>query len=380
MIIYIIVLLICFIPEFITELKSKNGKLLIVIIVGLFICFGYMNGSDWRYYEEFYYSIDLNYPFNNIPFEYGFYFYILLFRYLNFDFWTFFIFTKIILYIINIHFLLKYQKEHFYISFSIYIFLFGLSLYIDNPMRTLIASTIFLFSYKHLEAGNIKTYFFIVLLASSFHIVALLFITLYWLLRKRFVTSTLIISFVLFNIILWIFDTGIKNIFTLNSGIPFVDNKLNFYFSDGSSGNIYTENRIVSFGLIVRYVLFYFVLISRKHIEEKYGLIFFNLVISGFFFYRLAIGIPIFERFELFVVIPFCVAIASTIISFKPNSKLIYKLSLYLLVLILMVKNITMDYKYIPYTNYLIYTFQGKKLSFDERSSYNFVNSPYKKK
>lgn len=380
MLVYLVLLIVSFVPEFIPKFNTNKYKLLVISIIGLVICFGYTNGSDWRYYEEFYNDIDLAYPFYEIPFEYGYYFLMLSFRYLNFDFWTFFIFTKIVLYIINIHFLLKYQKEHFYISFSIYIFLFGLSLYIDNPMRTLIASTIFLFSYKHLEAGNIKTYFFIVLLASFFHIVSLLFITLYWLVRKRFGTQTLVISFILFNIILWIFDTGIKNIFAINTGIPFIDNKLNFYFADGASGNVYIENRIVSFGLIARYILFYFVLISRKHIEEKFGFIFFNLIISGFFFYRLAIGIPIFERFELFVVIPFCVAISSTIISFKANSKLIYKLSLYLLMLVLMVKNITMDYKYIPYTNYLIYTIQGKKLSYDERSSYNFLNSPYNKK
>lgn len=380
MLIYFIVLLICFIPEFITEFKSKKGKILIITTVGLFICFGYMVGSDWRAYEEIYYATDLSRPFDNIPSEYGYYLYMLLFRFFNIDFWTFFIFTKIITYLICIYFILKYQTEHFYLSFTLFIFFYGISLFIDNPMRTLLAATIFLFSYRYLENRNLRGYLIITILASMFHIVTIVMIPFYWLTQYNLKTRTIIISFLTINIILWLFDRQLRDIFSIETGIPYLDARLSFYFSEGSSGKIYTENRIISIGLLVRFVFFILLMLSRKKIETKFGIIFFNMVVFSFFLYRLGIGIPIFERLEFYLCIPFSIAMIDILNSLTIKSRPLYKASLFLLISLSTFKNITLDYKYIPYSNYLSYIFQYQKPSFEERSNYNFIHSPYRKK
>lgn len=379
MIIYFAILFLCLFSEFIQEFKSKEWRFLVIVVVGIFLCFGYMSGSDWRGYEELYNSIDTNNPFEFITCEYGYYFYMFIFRLLNIDFWTFFILTKIILYLISISYILKYQNKNFYLTLSFFISFFGLSLFIDNPMRTLIAASIYLFSIKYIEKRDLKRYLLVVVFASLFHITVLIMLPLYWLVNLNFKTRSIIITYIAINILLWVFNGYFRALFSIQSGIPYIDSRLAFYFSDDSSGTIYSENRIISLGLLVRFLLFTILVLSRKKIVDKYGNVFFNLAVFSFFFHRLGISIPIFGRFLFYISIPFCISMIDLKNSFTLKSRKLYLVFLLFIIFFTTFKLITFDYKYIPYTNYLTYIFEQPKPTYEERSNYNFKYSPYKK-
>jgi hypothetical protein len=338
-----------------------------------------MTGSDWRVYEEFYNSME-SYSLENIPFEYGFYYYLMFFKSLNIEFWNFFIVTKVLLFLIWAYFLLKFQNRYFYISFSFFLVFFGLSFFIDNPMRTLIAATFFLFSYKHLQNNNFIKYLIIVLIASLFHVTSLILIPFFWISKINLKSYLILFIFLVFNLGMWILDSKLRSLFLFETGIPHLDTRFNFYFGDGATGNIYTEGKLFSLGLIIRFIFLCLFLFSRNKIQARFGSIFFNLAIFSLFFYRLGIGIPIFERFEFYFCIPFCVLIAEIINNFSVRSRSFYFISIFLLSITSLFKSISSEYKYIPYSNYLFYIFDNQKPSFEERENYNFKNSPYRKK
>lgn len=378
MVIYILLFFVCLLPEFVPKLDSNRTRVFVITFVGIILCFSYMNGSDWRGYEEMYNIIDLESPFENVNIEYGYYMYMLMYRYLTIDFWIFFIITKVIVYIITIKYILKYQKENVYFTLAFFIGFYGLSLFIDNPMRTLIAGTIILFSFRYIESGRLFNYILIISLASLFHMVSIVMIPIYWLVKKKFDSKSIILIYIVVNVVLWVFDQQFRSLLLLNTGNEYINSRLAFYFAENSTGSIYTENRIISLGLLVRFFLFALLIMSRSKIESNFGHVFFNIVVFDFYFHRLGISIPILGRPEFYVCLPFCIAIVNIANSFNFQSKRFYISFLLILTLYSAIKIITFDYKFIPYTNYLSFIFKEKP-SFEERSNYNFYNSPYNK-
>lgn len=378
MYLYFTALILCLISQYASQLKSKYWRIFVIIVIGLFLCFGYMCGSDWRGYEEMYYSLDIKNPFEIVKCEYGYYIYMFIFRLFSIDFWIFFILTKIILYIITINYILRYSYEKFFLTLSFFIAFFGLSLFIDNPMRTMIAGSIFLYAIEYIKKKDLKKYLLIVFFASFFHITILIMIPLFWLVKLKLKSWVIISTYILINITLWTFDETFRNIFLQQSGIPYIDSRLSFYFLDGSGGNIYAQNRNFSIGLLLRFLLFIILMFSKEKIVARHGHILFNLVVFGFFFHRLGISIPIFGRFLFYVCIPFCILMIDLKNSFTAKSQKFYLTFLIIIIFSTTYKFITFDYKYIPYSNYLQYIFNDKKPSFDERSMYNYRYSPYK--
>lgn len=87
-----------------------------VVLLCLFLCFGYMTGTDWRVYEDIYTHINFNNLFYNYFQEPGYYIYMLPFRFFNIDFFVFFIFTKVLCYISIINKLITYCEQYRYIG------------------------------------------------------------------------------------------------------------------------------------------------------------------------------------------------------------------------------------------------------------------------
>lgn len=377
MLLYFGIVLICIILDYVSVFRHEKIKIAVSLLVSIFLCFGYMTGSDWRTYELMYYDVDIKEPLK-AQIEWGYHVYMLLFRLLSIDFWSFFIFTKVILYSIIVRFILLYNKDKFYITLAFFISFFGLSLFIDNPMRNLIAVSIFLFSIKYIIQRKLFKYMLIILFASLFHISTLLLFPIYWLVNFDFGKKKLIIVYVVFNILLWLFDSQLKALFNFETGIPFIDSKISFYFGDDGTGDTYTENRIFSLGLMVRFLLFFILVYSEKQIKDRFGFVFFNLVILSFFLHRLGIGIPLFARFLLFVSVPFSIVMIELVNSFEKKSRPFYLGFIISIIFYTTFTIITIDYKYIPYSNYLTYVLNKEKPSYYERSMYNFRNSPYK--
>ena len=375
--VYLLILLICLIPNSSVQNRVARLRPIVIFIVGIFLCFGYMTGSDWRAYEQAYDSLDPRDPFVGAGQEYGYLLYMSLFRAMSVDFWTFFILTKVMAYLVIVRYLLKLKSDHINLAFALFVSMYGLSLFIDNPMRMLIAAAIYSFAFRCIEERRPATYLGFVGIASAFHITTLALAPLYWLTRRRLSVWSVVLFYVAANVLLWTLDGPLREIFKIDTGIDYIDMRTNYYFGDSSFGTVYSENRVLSLGLIIRFILFALFVMSKNGVERKYGHVFFNLVLFAFVSHRLAISVPIFGRFEFYLCVPFCIAMVEIGKSMSKELEYPYYGAVALLAASAMMAIVTYDYKYIPYSNYLSYCLDDPKPSFEERSWHNFVNSPY---
>jgi hypothetical protein len=377
MTLYFLPIILAFVFYSIKELK--HSKLTLYIFTGylcVFLCFGYMTGSDWRSYEPIYNEIDFNNLFYNYFFEPGYYIYMLIFKFLKIGFWPFFIFTKVIIFIVFVKIIINLQGNYIYPILMFFIPYYGYYLFIDNPMRNLIAIAIFLISIKYIHEKKIWKYLACILLASSFHFSAIILFPLYWVLDKRISNGIWIFLFIIFNI--FFASRQFLILFVkIFSFLPYVETKIATYLIENSQ---YAMGRIFSVGSLI-FILFFILLIcSRKYFDSIYmGNIIFNSAIIFLLFYRLATTIEIFSRFQLYFSIFFVMAIISLIQIFTKESRHIYISFLLILSLLTCYKKVTQDYRYVPYTNYLVYLVSDEFPTYDTRSNYNYIHSPYKR-
>lgn len=376
MILYISSFILCLLFRYIKQTQSSvKFFCFYCCFLCLFLCFGYMCGSDWRGYEIMYNRIDLDNLFSDYYAEPGYYIYMLGFKYLKIDFWIFFIFTKVVVFFIIVKALIKYSDKEKYIAFMYFIPWYGFYLFIDNPMRNLIAISIFIFAVKYIVHQKLFIYCGLICLASLFHTSAIIFLPFYFIANKKIKNFWFVLLFVLFNVFFASKDFLVDFIDYIAGGIPYVSAKLNSYIVNES---IYAEGRLLSFGMIFHILFFVVLLLKRRNIESyENGIIIFNSAIIYLLFYRLATTIEIFARFQLYLCVFFCAAIALLSSMFNLRSKIIY--TLYLLLLAFVGSNrIYADFRYIPYSNYLEYVIKGYFPSYNERDNYNLKHSPCK--
>ena len=346
-----------------------------LVLLCLFLCFGYMTGTDWRAYEQIYKQINFNNLFYNYFQEPGYYIYMLPFRFFNVDFFVFFIFTKILCYIAIVSKLLTYCDKYKYIGLMYFIPCWGFYLFIDNPMRNLIAVSISLYAIKYLLKRKPIPYFTIVIIAMTFHTSACVMLPAYFFMHKNLSTKKIVILYITINVLFAnraILAVIISNVFGF---IPYVAGKINSYIE---SSNIEGAGRVISLGFIIFFTFFVLLCYYKKQIYEiKNGKVIWNGAITFLLLYRLATTIEVFMRFQIFYMVFFIASISYLTYYFSEQSKKIYVS--YLLVLsIIGCSRIFSTYRYIPYTNYLTYALKGEFPSYSFRSAYNHNNSPYK--
>ena len=334
-----------------------------------------MTGTDWRVYEDIYTHINFNNLFYNYFQEPGYYIYMLPFRFFNIDFFVFFIFTKVICYIAIVSKLLTYCEKYKYIGLMYFIPCYGFYLFIDNPMRNLIAVSIILYAVKYLLERKPIQYFSIVIIAMTFHTSACIMIPAYFYMHKALSTKKIIILYIAINVVFanrTILALIISNIF---GSIPYIAGKINSYIESSNSEG---AGRVISLGFIIFFTFFVLLCFYKNQIYKiKNGKLIWNGAITFLLLYRLATTIEVFMRFQLFYMIFFVAGISYLTHFFTEQSKKIY-ISYLLVLAIIGYSRIFSTYRYIPYTNYLTYALKGEFPSYSYRSAYNHNNSPYK--
>src|SRR5690606_37526463 len=211
-----------------------------------------------------------DFGFDLLGFEPGFVMMMKVFSFVEVDFWWFFIILKLICFYLFLNRIKDYLPTNFFNGVGLFLSFFGLYLFIDCPLRNLIAVTIALYSIPYLINKNFKIFLLIVLIASLFHISSLVLIILYFVSSFNASKKKIIISYFLFYLVLAIFNTSIVNTIVDSLGnIPFVGLKINNYFGEDnefSSGNVFT------FGLLLRSLLFIILVTKKDIIIKKYGL------------------------------------------------------------------------------------------------------------
>jgi hypothetical protein len=330
---------------------------------------------DWRTYERFYNTL-INSEGKALLYllflrmEPGYALYNYIFAKMGVPFWYFFIFTKVVVFFIIMKSLEYFSpRRTFFLSLQFLTAIFLYAVFINDPMRNLIAVAIFLCAMKSLIEGKFIPYFIWTILAISFHFSAIILILLYVLRKTYFNTSILVLFYIFINILFsnrTILFTVARNIFFF---IPFIARKIESY------AEVY-DGKIVSFGLLLHTMFFILFLIFRKRIESiRHGKLIFTFSVIYIFIFRLALTITVAGRFRYYVCPFFAISIGIIINAFSKDMKWIYAMSICILSIILCFNNITTDSRFIPYTNYLFYI--NNEMSFNERDYYNDNNSPY---
>lgn len=372
MFIYFFLLILSLLTHYIPKAQKTTAELFIVLILGIFFCSGYMTGSDWRNYEICYEDATWNALFNPSRYlEPGYYFYMLLAKSIGLSFWPFFIITKFILYIINVRYIYKYTKEYFPLALSFFLFVFGLYLFIDNPMRNFIANTIYLYAFPLIFKRKFLSYCGLVLLATSFHYSSVILLVFYGMSHK-ISTKNIVFAYICVNV-LFVFDASLFIDFLLKLGI--FEQKLHFYFLMENEAGTGTT---LSFRLIFFIIIFCFLIRYREYIEKRpYGVILFNGAILYLFIFRVALSFGILFRYGFFFALHFSIAVFMFLPVLKTQMRVMYKFAIFLLISYSTFSIINSNKVYIPYTNYFMYLFNEKMPSYRERDSYNYRSNIY---
>jgi len=270
MIIYFLLFFLLLSFSFIPNKAIKPYWKTLIIISAVFFCGGYMTGSDWRQYETYYNWLDYSGIMGLLFIEPGYVIYSYLFLIMGSPFWPFFILTKIVLFYIIIKALAKYSIGNYKLSTVFFLIIFGLFLFIDNPMRNLIGIGISVFSYKYIIERKFYKFMLIILCATSFHMSAILMLLLYPLYPIKASNKKLIIYYILFNLFFVIFFRFIiLNIISIFSFIPLIERRMTVYFLEGDG---LTNTSFFSLGFIFQLIIFTLLLWKREYIERrKYG-------------------------------------------------------------------------------------------------------------
>lgn len=376
MILYFSILFVCLLASFTSITKHSKMERLLIILLALFFCFGYMTGSDWRNYETYYSWLDDGGI--SLLMEPGYIYLSAISHSLGIPFWPFFITLKLLAFFCLLHFLRKYACKNQFLVITFFLFIFGLYLYIDNPMRNLLAISISYFAYQYLDDKKWIKFLGVVLLATFFHSSAILLLFLFPFYPIKLKNWGLFLLFVLFNIvIIFSYEFLIMKVIAAFSFIPIIEAKVIHYFIDGSG---LENNRLISLGFIVQFAFFMLVLYKRKQIEAMpYGKLIFWGTICYIFLYRMAAIVSIFYRLQLYMSVFYAVGVCCVFSSLiKKGNKIAYGTFLVCYLSYMTYTLVISSYKYVPYTNYISYMF-SPELPFDYRSEYNQVNSPYEK-
>lgn len=378
MIPYFFVIFLSLVSHFVQGLRNSDiWYRMYLCILCVFLCCGYMCGSDWRQYESMYYNIDLGNVFYGYYAEPGFLFYMVLFRLLHVDFWIFAILNKIFQFLIISRVINKYASDFKYIVWMFLLPKSGFYMFIDYPMRNMIAIAIFLYSIKYIIQKKIIRYLLCAILAMTFHTSAIVVIPLYFVLDKNISTRTYIISllvvFALFT------SRGMFNAILVKATdlSPYILKQVEYYvLGDSIDG----EGSLLSMGMFLQIFFFACLLKFRNMISSsKYGRIILNGALCYILLYRLGLSISIFSRFQLYLVVLYAIGIVFLIKKVTPASRSIAISILCLLVSVMGYKDLRRDgWKYVPYSNYLPYAITGSCPDYNYRDNYNPRVTPYK--
>lgn len=344
-----------------------------LFLLCLFLCFGYTTGTDWRSYEQAYGWVATEYKDLFLFQEPGYVLYTFLFSSLGIDFFHFLIFTKIVTFYFVFRAIRHYAPcQVIFLSLVFFIAWYAFFLFIDNPLRNLIAVSIFLSSTKYLREGRIKPYLFMTLLAISFHFSAIVMLLLYYWGRKKYSNRNLIVIYVICNMLLLSNSLIFSVASALFSSVPLVGDKIVAYSTGEGDGG----GKLLSFGYLVHTSFFIFLLCGRKYIErEKNGQMIFMFAILLPIFFRLGLTITVMGRLQLYIAVFYVVAIGMLFNAFEWRSKLLYVFMILIVSIASCFSYMTKDSRYVPYTHYLL---MDHDMSYDERAEYNSRHSPYK--
>lgn len=348
---------------YLNQKADKNiYKRVFVIWLYIFLCFGYMTGSDWRHYELEFDSLNSFSHDSYIEFLFWKVFY--LFKLIFIDFFLVIGILKCI-YFSTILILLKKLSDNWLAAACILMPLSLNFMLIDNPLRFMCAGIFVNLSILQFFNCRIIAAILLAILSVFFHttcVIVLLYLPLIkynnfiWKLNRGIIV-------ILFLLIAYIFS----DIGPMSSIFSYVQQQMILVGAkDYSSYEINNNSALFTLGAFLRYVLFLFVVINKKNIKSKYGPQIYSLTLAYFFISQILLCVPTGFRLSIPLYL-FAAAFYAEVI----YGRKIWKLILIPYFTLLLGKDIYTGYSYIPYSNSIIYILTRHK-SYNERYMYNY--------
>ena len=379
-VIYFVPIMLCAATPFFKELSdNRKWNIFLGVFLCLFYCFGYMTGTDWRVYEDWYCNLDFSRFYFNYFAEPGYYLYMMLFNSLGIGFWPFFIFTKVCIFIIIYKTIFDFCKENGYVTLMYFLPWFGMYLLIDNPMRNCIAVAIFLLSVTYIINHQFWKYLLCILLAASFHVSALVMIVLYPLMNRNISSWIYVTLFVLINVIFASRDLMVNLVLSVLGNVPYISDKLISYIFINTD---LAKGKLFSFGMMWQIGLFTLLICYRERIvqfiEGPKGQFVFSAAMLYMLFLRFGMSIEVFGRIQLYFSVFVAIAVGLVLLSFEYKSRIMFFSLMLAVSFYVCYDKITGSFRYVPYTNVVDYMIKGDYPSYGERFYYNYRTSPYK--
>ncbi|MCH5242932.1 MAG: EpsG family protein [Muribaculaceae bacterium] len=343
----------------------------------LILCFGFMTGSDWRTYEEIYNSYGNNDFFWRFSYlEPGYLLLNIIGNVIGLNFWEWYIILRVIIFFIVCKFLFFYcPRKSLLICYTIFLGMWGIMYYIDPSFRNMLAASVSIIGFKYIINRNKIKYLIVTIIALSFHFSAIFLPLIYVFSILNISNTKLLIIFVIINIIFISKNSIFIIIDNLFSNLEFVQGKIENY-SSGRESDTVGSGKIISITYLFNCFIFVLLLVNREFLNKfKYGKIIFNLAILYIFMSRIGLTVLIFTRFYLYILYFMAIAISILVLKIKRTQQIIGATFLFIVSVISNYKQMQ-SWRFIPYSNIILYL--DNLPSFEYRSDYNLINSPYK--
>lgn len=271
--IYVLLLIFCTFCGFLISHTNKRDKKIVFIILLFSLvsisALRYNVGKDFFDYYNFYMNID---NLKSMNYEIGFY---LINKVLHVIFKNpqfFFLFTSLI---INFFVCKSIMSSKGSKAMGLYIYICGTFFFFSlNGVRQSIAIALFYYSLYFLKNNNFIKYFFINMIGALFHTSALVFLPLYFLLKKKINTKLKII--IILSTYFFSFVASKYIILLLSS------TKYNFYLSKAGYFTLGSFN-ISSIINLILFLLYEFLITKKDKEDIIYSNIhFFGIIVSIF--------------------------------------------------------------------------------------------------
>lgn len=254
----------------------------IVVILLVFIGFRGFIYTDWISYYPFFNTAPTLFDgwqtivvFFHSPWENGFLLYTILLRTVSANYFLFQLVSFVINLLVLFCFFKRVIPKYIAFGFLFYILFSGLVIEI-NLLRNSKSIMLFLISLKYLEEKKFIKYTIINILGSLFHITALLYIPLFFLLHKKYPKSVIMLFFAIGNI-LFIFQIEWFKLVLLQIS-TFIPGRLGILMNTYLDSYTFTSAYGISIGSLERFFSFilFFSLSGKLCKINKNNLIYIN--------------------------------------------------------------------------------------------------------
>lgn len=354
--------------------KYLRLRKIYVLWLYIFLCFGYMTGSDWRSYELTYETGSKLHRYLTEPSSWFVFSY---FPVIIPDYWIFVGIAKCIYLYSIIHLISKVTPSWM----SVLALLVPVQLtfmLIENPLRFMLAGIVInyvlldlylCFSNKKEKHGIriLLKNIILIIWAASFHTSCLIFVLIVpFLFLYRTISKINTFIILVIYILVTIITSNLSLVIEMKQLLILM---LQQYMevSDYSTYEAEDDNSLFSIGNFSRIFFFILVLLSKKAIISKYqnGSVIYGFTVFYFFLFRILFLIPTGFRLTLPLAIFFVVYNIQML-----KTKKIYAYVIILYTLVAFSKQLWNGFGFIPYSNSIPYIIKGHK-PFYERHMYN---------